>query len=158
MSITQSASGIPKGQKMHACAGLSIVGCDVGLFVVAVGGGFGIPIVGGGVSLPVILPGVIPPGVGSAVGNDMVVGAVAGGRAPLVNTRLLLDFQKITPPTDDIEQFFNSVKPIFERAAEDVLGKKERDIPLDEHNSLLPTNATKQKGRKKCDDNHNNES
>ena len=75
-----------------------------------------------------------------------------------VNTRLLLNFQKIFPPTDNIEQFFNSVKPIFEWATEDLLAKKGQDIPLDGDNSFLSTHAIKSKGRNKCDASHYNES
>ena len=75
-----------------------------------------------------------------------------------VNTRLLLDFHKIIQPIDDIEQFSNFVKPIFEQATEDVLAKKEQVIPLDGDNSLLSTNASERKFRKKCDASCYNES
>ncbi len=37
-----------------------------------------------------------------------------------------LDFSEVDPPTDDIEKFYNHVKPIFERAKEAVNSLSQR--------------------------------
>ncbi len=55
----------------------------------------------------------------------------------------ILVFSKVDPPTDDIEKFYNYVKPIFERAKEAVNSLSQR-----KGQQLVTTARTKKQNEK----------